>query len=178
MSSVAEYYEGTVREAFAQAIHGASADVLSQPEFTATYTITGDNGATYGLRIANGQLEIVPGGIANSDMLVSSNIEEWREGKDAGMANPFDYYRKRKVTLIKSFKGRVDLDLLREQGENLQGSIIFGGAEEPAVVLRMKDTDYLAMMNGKLNGQMAFMTGKLKFDGSLPLLMQVGALNS
>jgi putative sterol carrier protein len=34
------------------------------------------------------------------------------------------------------------------------------------------------MLSGELNGQMAFMTGKLKFEGSLPLLMQVGALSS
>jgi putative sterol carrier protein len=44
--------------------------------------------------------------------------------------------------------------------------------------LRMTNEDYGAMLSGELNGQMAFMTGKLKFEGSLPLLMQVGALSS
>lgn len=178
MSIVSEYYERDIQHEFASAINGAAADVLAQPPFTATYEVTGEGGATYGLRITDGRLEVIPGGIANSDMYVSADVAEWSEGKDAGMANPFDYYRKRKVNLIKSFRGRVNLDLTREEGENLEGVIVFGGADEPAVVLRMKDTDYLAMMNGKLNGQMAFMTGKLKFDGSLPLLMQVGALNS
>jgi putative sterol carrier protein len=42
----------------------------------------------------------------------------------------------------------------------------------------MAADDYTAMMRGELNGQMAFLTGKLKFDGNLPLLMQVGALSA
>ena len=52
------------------------------------------------------------------------------------------------------------------------------GPPEPVVTLRMTDDDYAAMMRGELNGQMAFMTGKLKFEGSLPLLMQIGALSA
>lgn len=178
MASVAEYYEGTITAQFAQAIADAPAEVLSQPALTATYTISGDEGGTYGVRIADGQLEIVPGGIPESDMRVVAEVGEWRQGADVGMANPFDYYRRRKVNLIKSLKGAVNLDLSNEDGNNLQGAIIFGNIAEPAVTVQMKASDYLAMMTGKLNGQMAFMTGKLKFDGSLPLLMQVAALNS
>lgn len=178
MTSVAEYYENTIQSEFAQAVTGASGDVLGQPEFTATYEVAGAGGGTYGVRITNGQLEVVPGGIPNSDMHVVADVEEWHEGANVGMANPFYYYQRRKVNLIKSFKGAVNLDLSREGDDNLEGKIIFGGTEEPAVTLRMKADDYLAMMSGKLNGQMAFMTGKLKFDGSLPLLMQLGALNS
>ena len=51
-------------------------------------------------------------------------------------------------------------------------------AAEPEVTLHMTADDYVAMMRGELNGQMAFLTGKLKFDGNLPLLMQVGALSA
>ncbi len=172
------YYEQQAPELFADMLSGASADVINQPDFTATYEINGEGGGTYGLRITNGQLEVVPGGIPNSDMRVIAHVNEWREGADAGMANPFYYYIKRKVQLIKGFRGGVNLDLTREGSDNLQGKIIFGNTDDPSLTLRMKDQDYLAMMSGKLNGQMAFMTGKLKFDGSLPLLMQLGALNS
>ena len=178
MSSVSEYYENTIQQQFAQALADAPAEVLGQPALTATYEINGEGGGTYGLRIADGSLEVVPGGIAESDMYVVSAVDEWHQGADVGMANPFDYYRRRKVNLIKSLKGAVNLDLSNDEGDNLEGSIIFGSASEPAVTVQMKASDYLAMMTGKLNGQMAFMTGKLKFDGSMPLLMQVAALNS
>jgi putative sterol carrier protein len=42
----------------------------------------------------------------------------------------------------------------------------------------MNSDDYAAMMRGDLNGQMSFLTGKLQFEGSLPLLMQVCALRA
>lgn len=178
MATVAEYYESAAVQEFAQAVAGAGEDVLAQPEFTATYQIGGAAGGTYGLRIVQGQLEIVPGGIPASDMQIVANVGEWQQGAQAGFANPFYYYQKRKVSLIKSFKGRVNLDLADENGGSLEGAIIFGNTEDPALTVRMAADDYLAMMSGKLNGQMAFMTGKLKFDGSLPLLMQLAALNS
>ncbi|MBC8162133.1 MAG: SCP2 sterol-binding domain-containing protein [Roseiflexaceae bacterium] len=177
MSKVSAYYESEAQLEFARTVAGAGVDVTGQPAFSATYEITGEGGGAYGLRIANGLLEIVPGGIPGSDMRVVAAVSEWLQGADAGFANPFYYYSKRKVNLIKSLKGTVSLDLSQDDGDNLEGAIIFGDTGEPTVTLRMKAADYLAMLNGKLNGQMAFMTGKLKFDGSLPLLMQLAALN-
>ena len=37
----------------------------------------------------------------------------------------------------------------------------------------MKESDYLDMINGKLNGQMAFMTGKLKIAGDMGLALKL-----
>ncbi|MCB2187462.1 MAG: SCP2 sterol-binding domain-containing protein [Deltaproteobacteria bacterium] len=42
-----------------------------------------------------------------------------------------------------------------------------GAAEKPTVTIAMADTDYLDMINGKLNGVTAFMTGKLKATGDI-----------
>lgn len=175
---VAEYYEQVAQQEFADTLAQAGPEVANQPELTATYEISGADGGIYGLRIAGGQLELVPGGIAHSDMHVKSNIDEWRQGASAGMANPFNYYLRRKVAIIKNFRGAVNLDLSNDNGENLEGQIMFGGVDNPTVTVRMNADDYLALMSGRLNGQMAFMTGKLKFDGSMTLLLQVAALNS
>jgi putative sterol carrier protein len=38
----------------------------------------------------------------------------------------------------------------------------------------MAASDFLDMVSGKLNGQMAFMTGKLKVEGDMMLAMQLG----
>ena len=38
----------------------------------------------------------------------------------------------------------------------------------------MTDSDFIDMVEGKLNGQMAFMTGKLKIKGDMSLAMKLG----
>ena len=42
-----------------------------------------------------------------------------------------------------------------------------GAGENPTIALKMKDTDFVKLVNGELSGQKAFMTGKLKFKGSM-----------
>lgn len=43
----------------------------------------------------------------------------------------------------------------------------------PSLTIRMADTDYVDMINGKLGGERAFMTGKLKFKGSITLALKL-----
>jgi putative sterol carrier protein len=51
-----------------------------------------------------------------------------------------------------------------------------GVCEKPNITLTMKESDYLDMINGKLNGQMAFMTGKLKIAGDMGLALKLQSL--
>jgi len=51
-----------------------------------------------------------------------------------------------------------------------------GKHEKPNITLTMKESDYLDMINGKLNGQMAFMTGKLKIAGDMGLALKLQSL--
>lgn len=37
----------------------------------------------------------------------------------------------------------------------------------PTITVKMKDDDYVDMVNGKLSGERAFITGKLKFKGNI-----------
>lgn len=46
----------------------------------------------------------------------------------------------------------------------------------PNITLTMKDVDYVSLVNGKLAGQKAFMTGKLKFKGDMALGMKLQKL--
>ena len=43
--------------------------------------------------------------------------------------------------------------------------IIEGGKESPTFTLKMDGDEYIKMAHGKLNGAMAFMTGKMKISG-------------
>ena len=51
-----------------------------------------------------------------------------------------------------------------------------GKHASPNITITMKEVDYLDMINGKLNGQMAFMTGKLKIAGDMGLAMKMQSL--
>ena len=42
-----------------------------------------------------------------------------------------------------------------------------GTIENPKITIKMKDVDYVKLVNGELSGQKAFMTGKLKFKGDM-----------
>jgi putative sterol carrier protein len=177
--TAAEYFEQVLPERFATAAAEFSDEVRQQDEFTVTYDLAGEGGGVYGLRIRNGALEVVPGGLPESDMRTTAAADDWRATALELWEEPvLDYYRRGKVRVIKGLKGVLKLELARDGAPDYESTTIFGGADEPEVTLRMTVADYAAMVKGELNGNMAFMTGKLKFDGSLPLLMQLGALNA
>ena len=48
-----------------------------------------------------------------------------------------------------------------------------GTAPSPNMTLSMTAQDYVDMIMGKLNGQMAFMSGKLKISGDMGLAMKM-----
>jgi putative sterol carrier protein len=48
-----------------------------------------------------------------------------------------------------------------------------GAHDKPTVTIKMKDADYINMVNGTLKGPMAYMTGKLKVKGSIPMAQKM-----
>src|SRR5262245_45759943 len=51
-----------------------------------------------------------------------------------------------------------------------------GSAPQPNLTVTMGAQDWLDMLAGKLNGQVAFMSGKLKHKGDMSLLMRLPGL--
>lgn len=51
-----------------------------------------------------------------------------------------------------------------------------GEAAAPNCTISMAENDFLALAAGKLNGQMAFMTGKLKVAGDFGLALKLESL--
>jgi putative sterol carrier protein len=59
-----------------------------------------------------------------------------------------------------------------------QCSVQEGGHASPNITISMAAKDYLDMVAGKLNGQMAFMTGKLRVAGDMGLALKLQSLFS
>ena len=51
-----------------------------------------------------------------------------------------------------------------------------GATQQPSLTLTMSAQDWLDMLGGKLSGQVAFMSGKLKHKGDMSLLMRLPGL--
>ena len=75
-------------------------------------------------------------------------------------------------------KGTISQELARESGDPFKLEMTFNGADTPRTVLKMKLADFVAMQEGKLNGQEAFMTGRLRIEGDMAFMMQVAALTA
>ena len=53
-----------------------------------------------------------------------------------------------------------------------------GPGTNPSLTLQMAAQDWLDMTSGKANGQMLFMSGKLKLKGDMGLAMKLGSMFS
>lgn len=69
--------------------------------------------------------------------------------------------------------GKWYIVINNEQCEHKEGT-----HPSPSMTLSMSAKDYLDMLNGKLNGQMAFMTGKLRIAGDMGLALRLQSLFS
>jgi putative sterol carrier protein len=54
--------------------------------------------------------------------------------------------------------------------------LVKGGVDSPSVEISLADQDWMAIREGKLNSQMAFMQGKLKIKGDMNLAMKLQSM--
>ncbi|MGF1510108.1 MAG: SCP2 sterol-binding domain-containing protein [Myxococcota bacterium] len=64
--------------------------------------------------------------------------------------------------------GTWHIDLTKESGHVGEGAI-----ENPGVIITMAGSDFVDLVEGRLNGQMAFMQGKLKVKGDMSLALKL-----
>ena len=83
---------------------------------------------------------------------------------------------RRRFEALQRLKGTVRLELERPDGSLWQATAVYNGAAEPSGTLRMATTDYSSLQRGELDGQVAFATGKLRWEGDFTLLIGLRAL--
>jgi putative sterol carrier protein len=90
-----------------------------------------------------------------------------------------------KADRAQGVKAVVQYDITGEGGGTYQVEIDDGkcavkegAAPAPQLTLSMAANDWVDMVSGKLNPQMAFMSGKLKHKGDMALLMRLGGMFS
>ena len=83
----------------------------------------------------------------------------------------------------KGFEGAFAFKITGDEGGQWTAVIKDGdltvndGVQDDAVfVITVKSEDFVNMMNGKLSGQVAFMSGKLKFKGNMGQAMKLQGL--
>ncbi len=59
---------------------------------------------------------------------------------------------------------------------NGKTDVVKGTIENPTIVLTADAGDWLDLINGDLNGQMAFLTGKMQIEGDVTLAMKLESL--
>ncbi|HEY8517911.1 MAG TPA: SCP2 sterol-binding domain-containing protein [Candidatus Binatia bacterium] len=174
--TVAEFFEKVVPEGFAAEAQNA------QDEATLCYVVTGDGGGEWTLKVAGGKMTVERGKPENAlvtytvsakDALDAINarngaapaliVPPRRQGSRSGMS-----------PAVKALRGTVEQNLTRPDGDPFKIEICFNGAATPRAKVTVALADQLAMAEGKMNPQEAFMTGKLKIEGDMGFMMQVG----
>jgi putative sterol carrier protein len=86
-------------------------------------------------------------------------------------------------SVVEGFDGVLDFKITGDGGGDwsveIRDNVLNvqeGSHEKPDILVTMKAPDFVNFINGKLNGQMAFMTGKLKVKGNMQLAMKLNKL--
>lgn len=147
------------------------------------YHLEGEGGGSWHVRMAGGEI-VVTEGENDAHLAIRLAVDDWadavhgRNGADLVLVVPQGRPGRPDTSeRVKMLKGTVEIELARE-GEPFRARTTFGGAEQPRTILRAKIGDYVAVQQGRMNGQEAFMTGKIRIEGDMAFMMQVAMLQA
>lgn len=147
------------------------------------YKLTGDGGGEWTLKISGGQMTAEKGAAADANLTFTVSVDDWRDavlarnGASLGLILPQPRPGRAEAgARALTLKGTMALELAREGQDPFKVEMCFNNTAAPRTVLKMKLAEYADMQAGKLNGQEAFMTGKIRVEGDMGLLMQVATM--
>ncbi|CAO3636471.1 unnamed protein product [Cunninghamella echinulata] len=92
-----------------------------------------------------------------------------------------NYTAEEKAKLIKQVNGIFQFAITNGEGKQefftvdckKEGNVTRGKGAKPDAIISIKDQDFVDLASGKLNGQKAYMAGKLKIKGQMMLAMKL-----
>ena len=180
--SAENFFEEVVPQLFRDELKNHPVQGMEGLDFKLQFTITGDRSTTYGIVVKNGtDLQVMANGIPDPQIGFELNEKDWRdsitgkEGGEAVMGMFFDpsMLNKKKYDSLLGVKGVLNLVLARDSGEPFNAKLKFNNADIPVSTIKMKASEYSAMLKGQMNPVMAFMSGKLKISGDMGLALKL-----
>jgi SCP-2 sterol transfer family len=153
-------------------------------DFSMQYHVTGDGGGDWHVTIKDGAMTTKKGtdeAVLTFTLSIGDFLDAILSRNGAAPAILLPASRPGRPDnsgRAKMLKGTIAQELARESGDPFKLEMTFNGAATPRTVLKMKLADFVAMQEGKLNGQEAFMTGRLRIEGDMAFMMQVAALTA
>ncbi|MBI3784322.1 MAG: SCP2 sterol-binding domain-containing protein [Deltaproteobacteria bacterium] len=152
-------------------------------ELTMQYVVTGDGGGDWTLSIKDGKLTAAKGRVEAANVTFTVSVDDWRDAvlgqNGASLALILPQPRPGRPDnsgRLKEVKGTMALELSREAQDPYKVEMCFNNAAAPRTLLRMKLAEWTDMQTGKLNGQEAFMQGRIKVEGDMGFLMQIAMM--
>jgi putative sterol carrier protein len=153
-------------------------------DITLGYHLTGAGAGDWRAVIKDGQMTVSKGG-GEADLAFTVSVDDWRDavlarnGADLSIIIPQGRQgRPENAQRARLLKGTLALELSRDGTDPFKCEMTFNNAATPRTTIKMKIADYVAMQTGRLNGQEAFMTGKMRVEGDMAFLMQIAALTA
>jgi len=151
-------------------------------EATMAYKLTGDGGGSWLVAIKDGAMTVTQGD-GDANVTFSVSVDDWRDavlarnGASLSLIIPQPRPgRPDNSARMLQIKGTMALELAREGLDPYRVEMCFNGAAAPRTVMKLKLDDYIGMQEGRLNGQEAFMSGKMRVEGDIAFLMQIGQM--
>ncbi len=195
----AQFLEEWYPAAFAAAPAPPGADQL---DVRLGIRLEGEGGGEWTLHLAKGELRVIPGSRAETAFTYVQHVEDWRgalwEGRGGsigeGTAQLFRPGSQPTATEGTGLSAAPSLAALGEL-EKLQGLLrmVVTGAEtgdwsvamklgpgeipsEPTTIVTVAAADAAAMASGELDPMAAFMSGRIRVEGDMTLMMQMQAI--
>ncbi len=176
-------------EPFQPLIQSMAGDIA----FTMAIKVTGEGGGEWTVKLAGGKLEVAKGldaaalvtlvlSAPNFVQAVTGQLDDLRmqpQGMGGGGVSPevIKQQAQKNIEALTQIHGMLEFHAEDPQKPFVVG-IKFGGPmkDQADCVIKMDQEDIRAMAKGETNPQAAFMSGKIRIEGDMGLLMQLTPL--
>ncbi|HUT55858.1 MAG TPA: SCP2 sterol-binding domain-containing protein [bacterium] len=176
-------------EPFKPLIQAMAGDIA----FTMAIKVTGDGGGEWTVKLAGGKLEVVPGldpaalvtlalSEKNFVQAVTGQLDDLRmqpQGLPKGGLTPeiIKQQAQKNIEALTQIHGLMEFHAEDPQRPFMVGIKFAGPMKDQAdCVIKMDQEDIRSMVKGETNPQAAFMSGKIRIEGDMGLLMQLAPL--